>query len=174
MQLRRITAAVAAALVLAACGGVDSESDASEPPETATAQEVTAEEPTPEAESEEPTEPVEEEPTETEEPAEPESDLGEEVKEAALAAAAIDSFQALSSDSIAFYIADFETVSTGTVRVYAQADFTDDEREDLARWVANMTCDPVPDLDTIVVRDTSGIDSNHRVSQVSLMPACSS
>ena len=58
-------------------------------------------------------------------------------------------------------VTDMEDVSPGTIRVYAQIQATDADREDIARGVFNFNGIDVTDLQVVVVRDASGVDSNH-------------
>lgn len=129
-----------------------------EPEEAATTQ---APEPTTEPEPEpEPTEPAEDE-------------LGQRVEQALLDGNVVDDFRQLSPESPGFYITEIETLNTSTIRVHLQDSFTDSERDDAARWVFNMSCINVPELDTVVIRDTSGLDSNHYAHDFPRIGACS-
>lgn len=83
------------------------------------------------------------------------------VTEALLAASGVASFQDLEPTSPGYWIAGIETVSAGTVRATIQTTLTDEERESAGRWVMQMACGTVEDLDVVVIRDSSGIDSNH-------------
>lgn len=71
-----------------------------------------------------------------------------------------------------YAITGFESIGRSTVRVNVQEPMTDDEEEQMARWFFNMTCQEVPELDTLVVRDTSGVDSNFYASRYPDMPYC--
>lgn len=113
---------------------------------------------------------------EAEEEAEQESapsadDLGQRVEEAALSAAAVSSFTEMPTSPVVA-VTEIEDMGASTIRVYVQESLTDPARDDVARWFFNMTCMDVPDVDTIVVRDASGLDSNHYARDLSNMPAC--
>lgn len=95
-----------------------------------------------------------------------EENLGETVTQRLLDANAVDSFQSLNPESPGFWIADIETLNSGTVRVNVQTPLMDDERDMFARWVFNMACSDTPELDTVVINDTSGIDSNHFIHRM--------
>ena len=99
--------------------------------------------------------------------------VAEQVEAAALTGNGVESFQGLPATSPGFYIAELEDMGAGTIRAHIQELLTDADRERTAHWLANMSCTDVPDLDTIVVRDTSGIDSNHYLREIEgLLPAC--
>lgn len=68
----------------------------------------------------------------------------------------------LTSSSPLFVITEYEDVSPGTVRVHAQENLDDAGREEIARQVFNMSGTTAEELSTVVVRDASGEDSNHR------------
>lgn len=121
-----------------------------------------------EAASEQPTE----EPSESaEEEAGP--TVAEQVEAAVLDGNAVDSFQGLPATSPGFYVTELEDMGADTIRAHVQEQLADADRERTAHWLANMSCTDVPDLDTIVVRDTSGIDSNHYLREIEgLLPAC--
>lgn len=120
-----------------------------------------------------PVETVEEAPVETEAtPEAPASDLATDVQAALLAANGVDSFQALDATSPGFWIASIETLNTSTVRVNFQTELTDEERGQYGDWVLNMACGTTADLSTVVVRDTSGIDSNRFLSDSPRPNAC--
>ncbi len=110
--------------------------------------------------------------TPTASPEEATESLSARVAAAALEANAVDSFQELQATSPGFWISEIEDVSAGTIRVYLQDDFTDTEQEDTARWLANMTCQNVDDLDTIVTQDTTGTDKNNFLRNLDILPAC--
>lgn len=57
-------------------------------------------------------------------------------------------------------ITDIETISSDTVRVHYQERLTDDEAQQVGRMVRTFTRLAVPELATVVIRDTSGIDRN--------------
>lgn len=98
-------------------------------------------------------------------------DLGQRVEEAALSAAAVSSFTEMPTSPVVA-VTEIEDMGASTIRVYVQESLTDPARDDVARWFFNMTCMDVPDVDTIVVRDVSGLDSNHYARDLSNMPAC--
>ena len=124
--------------------------------------------PSPVESSSEPT--PSESPTETEETG---PTVAEQAEAAVLDGNAVDSFQGLPATSPGFYVAELEDMGAGTIRAHVQEQLTDADRERTAHWLANMSCTSVPDLDTIVVRDTSGIDSNHYLREIEgLLPAC--
>lgn len=60
-------------------------------------------------------------------------------------------------------VTEIEDMYEGTVRIHVQQNLTDTGREDLARGVFNfVAASAEPDaLETVVVRDASGRDSNH-------------
>lgn len=99
------------------------------------------------------------------------SDLGARVEEAALASAGVSSFTSMPNSPVRA-VTGFEDISNSTLRVFVQENLTDSGRDDVARWLFNMSCASVPETDTIVVRDASGIDSNHYASALSNLPAC--
>lgn len=137
---------------------------------TATTEAPASASPSPEEETQSPTESPTQ--TETTASAEPKDDatLAGQVETALLEANAVDSFQALQPTSPGFYITGIEDVSTGTVRVHMQTELTDAERDDAAHWVMNMSCMKVEDLDTVVIRDTTGVDSNHFKRRMERVP----
>lgn len=145
--------------------------------------------PTPSSISEESEPMLESSPTSTRAPADPTANSDEDEQEAAteeladslaaevesalLAANAVDSLRALSAESPGFWIAQFEDISADTLRVYVQTELTDSERDRFAHWVINMSCLNVEELSTVVVRDTTGIDSNHYKNRIQgIIPAC--
>lgn len=106
-------------------------------------------------------------------------DLGERITEEALRGFNVDSFTDLLTQdgydvSLPPYyaISDIEGMSGSTVRVHVQEAMSDEEREQMGRWFFNMTCHEVPELDTVVVNDTSGLDSNHSAYEYMRMPGC--
>lgn len=115
-------------------------------------------------------------------PEQPESDagdFGERITAAALRGFNVDSFTNLLTQdgydvSLPPYyaISDIEEMSDSTVRVHVQESMTDEEREQMGRWFFNMTCQEVPELDTVVVNDVSGLDSNHFAYEFPRMPGC--
>lgn len=60
-----------------------------------------------------------------------------------------------------YLVSQYEDVSSGTIRVHVQEELTKDERATIARHVFNMGAYDNADLKTVVVRDTTGKDSNH-------------
>lgn len=138
----------------------------------------TTQEPTPEPErtTEEPeTQEPEPEPTtaaaEEDEPQAADS-LAQRVEEEVLGQAMVDSFQDLGADSPAWAITEIEDISTGTIRAHVQDAQTDDQAEQTARWLMNMSCHNIEELTTVVVRDTSGVDRNHFVWSVNPPTIC--
>lgn len=67
----------------------------------------------------------------------------------------------ISTGSPLYFITEYEDVSARTIRVYVQAELSDAEREETATHVFNMSGTTADQLSTVVVRDTSGVDSNH-------------
>lgn len=102
------------------------------------------------------------------------ADFAKKVKKAALDAGGWTSFQQISSTSPGFWIADVQPHNVGTVRVIVQADMDRDEKDAVASWLARMSCLSVPELDTIIVRDTSQVDSNHYLRNMQLPNGCHS
>ncbi|WP_152539227.1 PASTA domain-containing protein [Nesterenkonia sp. AN1] len=157
----------------------DAEQEAAEETERAEAE---AEEARQSREQAEQAEAAEEQEREDRVPEQQESDggdLGERVTEAALRGFNVDSFTGLLSQdgydlSLPPYyaISDIETMSDSTVRVHVQEAMFDEEREQMGRWFFNMTCREVPELDTVVVNDVSGQDSNHSAQEFMRMPGC--
>lgn len=94
---------------------------------------------------------------------EPADDYAKTIEKKILEGNGKKSFQEFGAESPAIYIADFETITEGTIRVIVQESLTDDGKEKTARWVFNMGCvvdDGMTPLDTVVVRDISGVDKN--------------
>lgn len=60
-----------------------------------------------------------------------------------------------------FAITEYESLGSDTVRVYVQENLDDSGRDEIARQVATMTMLSPDELRVIVVRDASGVDSNH-------------
>lgn len=62
----------------------------------------------------------------------------------------------------AYPITGIEGLTSKSIRVHYQEALTDEEAEDVARAVTSFTMnsDGTEDLDTVVVRDTSGVDRN--------------
>ena len=58
-------------------------------------------------------------------------------------------------------VTETEDISTGDIRVYVQLNLTDDERVEFARVIYYMGAMNNTDLQTVVVRDATGLDSNH-------------
>ena len=151
-------------LMISSLAGTDTESTASNPTPTVTK--------THEAVSPEPVQTTNPEPTPEPEVTEeevPEVDLATDVEEALLSGNAVSDFQQLNPTSPGFWISEIESTNSSTIRVHIAADLTDTERDQTARWVSNMACTTVADLETIIVRDTSGRDSNHYVNRMSPM-----
>lgn len=67
----------------------------------------------------------------------------------------------VSSGSPLFAVTEVEDVSSGTIRVYVQENLDDAGREEVARHTFNMGAFDNDELQTVVVRDASGVDSNH-------------
>ena len=67
----------------------------------------------------------------------------------------------ITASSPLFAITQYEDVSSGTVRVYVQENLDDAGRNEIAKQVINMSGIPAAELSTVVVRDASGVDSNH-------------
>lgn len=86
----------------------------------------------------------------------PADDLG------AAVLAAIDNGMPGGRNAWARPITDIETVSSSTARVHYQEALTDDEAQDVGRKVLTFARFTVPQLETVVIRDTSGIDRNVR------------
>lgn len=108
-----------------------------------------------------PTKPAEPSAAPTEAPPEAAS-LGEQTEAALLNAWGVDSLQSIPSDLRgATAITEFEDVSSDTVRVYVQENLSKSDRDALARMIHGLVTADVPNLDTLVVRDASGVDSNH-------------
>jgi len=110
-------------------------------------------------------------PTPSPETSEAYPELGERVEEAALSAYGVDSFTAMTGSPVVA-VTGFEDVNSETVRINVQESLTDAGKDDVARWFFNMTCEQVPEVQTFVVRDLSGVDSNHYAGELSRMPAC--
>lgn len=56
---------------------------------------------------------------------------------------------------------EYEPMSKSTIRVHVQETLTKEQRAEAARFVFNMGGYSVPELTTLVVRDATGVDSNH-------------
>lgn len=123
--------------ILASCGGGDDAKDS--------AKDST---PTATAEQEAPTDNVSS------------ADLGAEVESALLAANGVSSFTELSPTSPGWAITSIDEMNSSTVRVHVQESLSESEKKRTGSWTILMTCSEVPALDTVVVRDTSGIDTN--------------
>lgn len=67
----------------------------------------------------------------------------------------------IDASSPLFAITEYESLGSDTVRVYVQENLDDAGREEIARQVGTMTMLSPDELRVIVVRDASGIDSNH-------------
>lgn len=63
------------------------------------------------------------------------------------------------TDDILYAMAKIEDVSEGTIRAYIQYDLSDSERQQAADEVQGLGW--TEDLKTVVIRDASGLDSNH-------------
>lgn len=102
--------------------------------------------------------------------------IAEEIYAALLSANGVDDLRDLNAENPGFWMVDFEDVTRDTVRVYVQAELTDDERDQFGRYVVTMTCTSIEgDLGTVVIRDTTGIDSNFFVhSHPELVSYCGS
>lgn len=160
----------------------DAEQEAQEETERAEAEAEEARQSREQAEQAEQAEAAEEQEREDRVPEQQESDgggLGERVTEEALRGFNVDSFTGLLSQdgydlSLPPYyaISNIETMSDSTVRVHVQEAMFDEEREQMGRWFFNMTCQEVPELDTVVVNDVSGFDSNHFAHEFMRMPGC--
>lgn len=66
----------------------------------------------------------------------------------------------------------FESIGSSTVRVHVQEQMTEAEEEQMARWFFNMTCQEVPELETVVISDINGVDSNFHAARFPRMPYC--
>lgn len=141
-------------------GGVSESSASAEPAAEPAAEEEPEPSPSPTA-SEAP------EPSPTE--AAPE--LGSQVESAALDSAGVSAFTDMPNSPVVA-VTEFEDVNSETVRVYVQDSLDDTAKDDVARWLFNMTCEQVPEVEVFVVRDLSGVDSNHYAGQLSNLPAC--
>lgn len=115
-----------------------------------------------------PTEPPAEEPKPTVEP-KPTAIPGPDTEpepEMSLAATVWDRVQAnfpggMSTESPLYAVTEVEDISSGTIRVYVQENLTDDGRALVARHMITLGALDDDELQTVVVRDASGIDSNH-------------
>lgn len=134
--------------------GIDPDTTA-EPAETATSEPTTGAAP-------EPTETEEPEPTETEPSGPP---LSERV-EAALyegnakcdGSGLITDFRELCTTSPGFYIASIEDEGEGAIRVKFQLQMEKEDREASARWVMQLACPKVDDLDRVIGVDLEGYE----------------
>ena len=119
-------------------------------------------------------------PEPAESPTEPEDDdIAERLEAEALVQFMVDDFTELLSQEYydltlpPFYaMHSFESIGSSTVRVHVQEEMTEAEEEQMARWFFNMTCQEVPELETLVVRDVGGVDSNFSASEFPRMPHC--
>lgn len=68
----------------------------------------------------------------------------------------------ITSSSPLFPVTEVEDVSEGTIRAHVQDNLTDERRAEVARHIFNMGGMNNDALKTVVVRDLSGKDSNHR------------
>lgn len=103
-----------------------------------------------------------EEPSEEPAPVEP---LSERVEAAILSSNGVANLRELEATSPGFYITELEDVTSGTVRMHVQTGLEGEERDQFARWLYNHACSSVPELDTVVVRDTGGVDHNWYASR---------
>lgn len=104
------------------------------------------------------------------------SDYGQELQKAILEGNGKESFQDFGKDSPAQYINDLEEINAGTVRANIADTLDDTGKETTARWIFNMGC-AVDDnleapLDTVVIRDTTGIDENFFANKMNPPVAC--
>lgn len=67
----------------------------------------------------------------------------------------------IAATSPLYAVTDTEDVSATAIRVYVQENLNDAQREEVARNVYNLGATDIPALSIVVVRDASGIDSNH-------------
>lgn len=113
-------------------------------------------------------------PTEEPEPTtEPEAQpVAEDITNTILTDNGVKTFQGLDATSPGFWIADIEDTITGTIRVTIQDNLDAEGRDKTARWIANMTCTNVKTLDTIIIQDTTGRDSNHYLRDMPLPNTC--
>lgn len=135
------------------------EEPAPEPTKEKATETVNQEDPQPAAETKKPTPKKEakKEPKKAAKKEAPSNDLAKRVEQSIA-----DNFPGgVTSSSPLFAVTKYEDVSTGTVRVYVQENLTDNGRDEVARHVRNMGGYGNDDLKTIVVRDASGVDSNH-------------
>lgn len=120
------------------------------------------------------------EPEPAESPTEPEDDdIAERLEAEALVQFMVDDFTELLSQEYydltlpPFYaMHSFESIGSSTVRVHVQEEMTEAEEEQMARWFFNMTCQEVPELETLVVRDVGGVDSNFYAHRFPPTPYC--
>jgi len=97
-------------------------------------------------------------PTATEAPT---PSLVDEFEQALLDGNGVASLQDLDPENLGYWVSGFEPVGRDGVRVFIQAEVADEGREIYGRWAMQLTCRQLPDLQVVVVRDTTGIDSNH-------------
>lgn len=67
----------------------------------------------------------------------------------------------IDASSPLFAITEYESLGSDTVRVYVQESLDDSGRDEIARQIGTMTMLSSDELRVIVVRDASGVDSNH-------------
>lgn len=157
-KLRGITGLIAITLAVTACGPIDENIYPGTPTPSATATADATQEP---------------EKEETPEP-EPEKELtlGKDVEKALLAANGTKKFTELEESSPGFAITSIETINETTIRAHIQETLDDDEAENTARWISQMSCMDVPDTSVVVIRDTSGTDRNYYTAKINKLPAC--
>ncbi|GEE02661.1 hypothetical protein nbrc107696_31070 [Gordonia spumicola] len=98
------------------------------------------------------------------------SDLGAEVEAALLNANGVTSFTELRPTSPGWGITSIDTMGDDTVRVHVQELMSESAKKKTGSWTMKMTCSEVPALDTVVVRDISGIDTNVFKFNIGPMP----
>ncbi|WP_019148778.1 hypothetical protein [Timonella senegalensis] len=158
-KLRGITGLIAIALAVTACGPIDENVYPGTPTPSATTTADATQEPEKEEETTEP---------------EPEKELtlGADVEKALLKANAVEKFTQLETSSPGFAITNIEAINEITIRAHIQETLADDEAENTARWISQMSCTDVPDAETIVIRDASGTDRNCYAAKINKLPAC--
>lgn len=123
--------------------------------------------------TETPVEPVEE--TKEPEPAETiqeENTLAQDTTNAVLESNVVNSFDELGPTSPGYPITGIDALNTTTIRVNVQETLTDEDRTQTATWVINHACTTVDALSVVVIRDASGVDSNHYKNKLATLPAC--
>ncbi|WP_309132622.1 hypothetical protein [Brevibacterium sp.] len=103
-----------------------------------------------------------------------EDSFAAKLEKTVLDAAGVDKFSDMTPESPVYAVTKVEDVSTGTARVYVQDTLTDDQADDVARWFMNMGCgaDDSLEINTIVVRDVSGVDRNHFTAMMDPITLC--